>query len=265
MTEERKLRLVHSALPTDDGAAPRAGAAGQDDPHPDAPVTDEEQALAEELRQALERGDEPVSSSLRAAWQPPELALRDHDALLARALGAVDAPSTNAEERAAALLRDALEPSGSAARTAARLALEGSHEEALADLARALRSAHRPAALEPARNEALVARALERRPRRAATRRLVPVTMSALAAVAALAAGVVFSFRAKDSTPAASAPAAQMARANLSLIRVRSTDDLFDPAAPFPREGGESARIDRIAMARAADLRANRFASWGVR
>ena len=51
---------------------------------------------------------------------------------------------------------------------------------------------------------------------------------------------------------------------NASLIPSRSTIDLFD-AEPFPRSGGESQRIDRILSSRAADLRANRFATWGVR
>jgi hypothetical protein len=50
-----------------------------------------------------------------------------------------------------------------------------------------------------------------------------------------------------------------------ALVRARSADDLFDAATPFPRRGEESARMDRIASARAADLRRNRFASWGVK
>ncbi len=48
-------------------------------------------------------------------------------------------------------------------------------------------------------------------------------------------------------------------------IAARSTTDLFDASTPFPRTGGESGRMDRIYGARARDLRANRFASWGVR
>ena len=43
----------------------------------------------------------------------------------------------------------------------------------------------------------------------------------------------------------------------------RSTQGLFPDR--FAAAGGESARIDRIAMARAADLRENEFARWGVR
>jgi hypothetical protein len=49
------------------------------------------------------------------------------------------------------------------------------------------------------------------------------------------------------------------------MHRSRSAADLFDPTTPFPRAGGESARVDRIASARASDLRDNRFAAWGVR
>lgn len=46
---------------------------------------------------------------------------------------------------------------------------------------------------------------------------------------------------------------------------VRSTSALFDPAMPFPTRGGESERLGRIVASRAADLRANRFAAWGIR
>ncbi len=46
------------------------------------------------------------------------------------------------------------------------------------------------------------------------------------------------------------------------LVHVRSTQELF--AHQFEAQGGESARIDRIAIARANDLRENRFARWGV-
>ena len=40
------------------------------------------------------------------------------------------------------------------------------------------------------------------------------------------------------------------------------TDGLFFALFPDPRS---AARIDRIAAARAADLRQNRFAAWGVK
>ena len=43
---------------------------------------------------------------------------------------------------------------------------------------------------------------------------------------------------------------------------MRSTQALFDQ--PFER-GQATARADRIAVARTADLRQNRFARWGVK
>ncbi|MBM4360673.1 MAG: hypothetical protein FJ096_21405 [Deltaproteobacteria bacterium] len=45
----------------------------------------------------------------------------------------------------------------------------------------------------------------------------------------------------------------------------RSTASLFDPSAPFAVKGGESGRMARIVSARSAELRANRFAAWGIR
>jgi hypothetical protein len=80
--------------------------------------------------------------------------------------------------------------------------------------------------------------------------------MVALAGVAALAAGVALFFGPSG---------ASRGPATAALVRVRSADDLFDAATPFPRRGEESARVDRIAGARAADLRQNRFAAWGVK
>ena len=50
--------------------------------------------------------------------------------------------------------------------------------------------------------------------------------------------------------------------AEVPLARARSTQPLFDE--PF-KVGDASARIDKIAVARASDFRGNRFAQWGVR
>jgi hypothetical protein len=46
------------------------------------------------------------------------------------------------------------------------------------------------------------------------------------------------------------------------LAKARSTQPLF--SEPF-KPGETSARIDRIASARASDFRDNRFTKWGVR
>ena len=129
-----------------------------------------------------------------------------------------------------------------------------------AQLLLALKLAAHPTAIPPSRNEALIEAALRAPLRRRGplVRRIAPVTMAALAGVATLAAGVALVLgHAEKTSPGAGATAA--------LVHTRSADDLFDASTPFPRRGGESARVDRIASAREADLRRNRFAAWGVR
>ena len=81
--------------------------------------------------------------------------------------------------------------------------------------------------------------------------------MAVLTGVAALAASMALFL----GRPVATQPGV----ATAELLRARSADGLFDAATPFPRHGEESARVDRIASARAADLRNNRFAAWGVK
>ncbi|MFT3771224.1 MAG: hypothetical protein QM820_37895 [Minicystis sp.] len=241
---ERKLRLV---------PPPAAEHGHEADPGEETPSA-AEHAEAEALRDALDRGEDLLAADLRAAFKPQAIADADLDALVARALGDESA-ATQAEREAADRLR-------------AELAGEAAVEEAA--ILDQLRVAAKPRALDPAKNEALIEAALarmdarttrpnEKRPaRRGVVRRIAPVTMAALAGVTALAAGFALFFgQMKSDAPGAAASAA--------LIRARSTQDLFDAATPFPRSGEESARIDRIAAARTSDLRANRFAAWGVR
>ncbi|APR75084.1 Hypothetical protein A7982_00430 [Minicystis rosea] len=251
---ERKLRLVPPAAEHDDEAPPSA----------------EELAEAEALRAALDhlgaasgpkpqagragldRSDAPLAADLRAAFAPDALDGGDLDAILARALGDESA-TTRIERDAAERLRAELEGEKPWSDEAAVL-----HQ---------LRVAVAPKALDPAKNEALVEAAIARTatpPRvdrlhdRRAGRRIAPVTMAALASVTALAAGFALLVGQMRLAPRGVDPSA-------TLIRARSTQDLFDAATPFPRSGEESARIDRIAAARASDLRKNRFAAWGVR
>jgi hypothetical protein len=245
--------------------AARVSAGGGDEP----PFTEEELREAAARRVALERGDDPLASALRAAWAPTPLDGDDLAAILDRALGEGEAAPTRHEREAAAALREALEQR------------EGFREEAaiLGDL----KAAHAPGELSRARNEELIEQALSRAPAASAPRlRLVGGsgsraaeatrpeaarprriargrTMAALSGVAALAAGVALLLGQID-RPAA--PSASLGAS--ALIHARSTDDLFDPAQKF-EVGAQSARIDRIASARAADLRQNRFAAWGVR
>ncbi len=145
-----------------------------------------------------------------------------------------DAPATEAEAREAAALTNALD-SGA--------------EHASADFARALKAAHSPASLPGPDHQALVEKHAAASPSRG---KLVRATFAVSFATWAAAAAWVFYAR------------YQSARfdTDLSAQRSRSTAPLF--SEPF-RRGERSARIDRIALARAEDYRGNRYGSWGVR
>jgi hypothetical protein len=132
-----------------------------------------------------------------------------------------------------------------------------------ADLARAASLAHAPRPIDPSLHRKIVETALVRRPARGG--RLIRVSFGVGAALA-LAAGVVFVIGSPENERPASAPLASMATVaskSTPLIRVRSTQPLFEE--PFTAHSSGSARIDRIAMARASDFRENEFARWGAR
>ncbi len=161
-----------------------------------------------------------------------------------------DAPPSAEESADAEALRDALAKAGPTG---------PARPKDLADFARAVSLAHAPPAIADADHRAIVSRAVERAvTRRAAVRRRAAWRTTLVAGGLALAAAVALWTR---SPPGAESPES---RASLEpLVPVRSTQPLF--REPFAKTGGESARIDRIASARAADLRDNRFAAWGVR
>lgn len=252
----------------DDDADPlRDPAVGDPDAgDPDeAPPSEEELAAAARLREAL-----------HAAVAPAELKEDVQERLLAAALGGPVVPSNPtmelrasarlppadlddaagaAERREAGRLRDRLEEGLAPDRDAE----PDDAIESLVEVAAALRHAHAPRALDDL--------AAERALRRAALGRAQPIPSRkvrvmrlvwgvGLAAAAAAAALVVLprSGLLDDSSPATAA-----------LVPARSTEELFDPAEPFPRQGGTSDRIDRITASRRADLRQNRFARWGIR
>ena len=239
MSGDRKLRLVPPVVGQDEPGS------WADEPPPSA----REIAAANELRAVLEQGDHEWAEALRAAYEPEELDLGDNDALINRALGiaTTDAPATPAEREAAQRLREALEHP----RTDDR-------DEPEIEVLDALTSAHRPRGIDPLRNELLITRALKRSSQGTGSRRVFPIVTAAVLGVAAMAAGIALYLRPITDKPIAASAAP-------TLQRSRSTADLFDAATPFPRVGGESARVDRIANARAAELRDNRFALWGVR
>jgi hypothetical protein len=81
-----------------------------------------------------------------------------------------------------------------------------------------------------------------------------------------MAAGLALVLNARYAdSPRLAAPAdvAASAAGSSALAVSRSAADLFPEG--IPKEGGTSDRVDRIAYARARDLRENRFARWGVR
>jgi hypothetical protein len=253
----RRLALVPGEAAADDAVTP---------------ASDEELRQARALAGAIERGEDPLALALRAAIRPPELREADHEALLARAFGDDAAPTTEVEQRAADRLRDALElgsmrrGSSSVEAAPGQGAQRGSHPRGeLAELAGALRAAWRPAPLPELLDRALIERALQR-PIARRSRRIAPVTMAALSTLAAVAAAAaLFVGDAREASQRSAAVHAPESAPPSSRIRARSTAALFDPATPFPRERGQTERIDRITAARAAELRANRYAAWGVR
>ncbi len=224
-----------------------------DDIDPDAPASAEEIAASKRLRDALdaaapgaEIGDGDgvpeiaLALALKAAWDPNALSVDESRAML-------DATPSAEEQELAAALRDAL--AAKTATTATRAA------EPTVQLAHALRAAFAPAALAPAEHDAILQAALAKMPaarREPETRgRVIRVAFGFVAGGLALAASIFFVV---TSAPSGGSEA--------PLAKARTTQPLF--SEPF-KPGETSARIDRIASARAADFRDNQFAKWGVR
>jgi hypothetical protein len=197
------------------------------------------------LREALEgHGHHPLADlavALSSAHRPAELAVADGEALLGLSLGTEIAASDEDLQEAAGL----------------REALAGRGHHPLAPWAGALRAAAgQLGAIDDLRHERILRRALDGASRPS----VVIATIVAMAAAVALFLGA-WGERGLD---APDAPVAQRG-SEAELVVARSTQPLFDPTVPFGARGGESDRMERIVEARAADLRANRFAAWGVR
>lgn len=142
---------------------------------------------------------------------------------------------------------------------ALREALDGRGEHPDAELARALRCAVDPPELSQLEHQAILNRTLQKLPNR---RRSLVVGIAGAGAALALAAALAL-LVSKTMLESPSRPEAGGTTATASLVRSRTTQPLFDE--PFPRYGGESARIDRIAQARGRDYRSNLFERMGVR
>jgi hypothetical protein len=222
---------------------------------PDAPASAEEIAASQRLRDALEGGTRGSGSpatpelelalALRAAWDPTALSADENSAVL-------DATPSAEEQDMATRLRDALaekrEPRGG--------------DTADVHLARALRCAFAPPSIDEAEHRAIVdaalagmaagrkgAQVVDLASRRRST--VVRVAFGVVTGGLALAASIVF---------VVTSPATH--RSEAPLAKARTTQPLF--SEPF-KPGETSARIDRIASARASDFRNNRFTKWGVR
>lgn len=142
---------------------------------------------------------------------------------------------------------------------ALRDALDGRGQSPEGDLARAVRLAVQPTELAVPEHQAILNQALKKLPNR--RRNVLIATFGAGASLAAAAAIALLVGKGAMLSPKSSD--GRSATVAASLVRSRSTQALFDE--PFPRHGGESARIDRIAQARARDYRANLFERMGVR
>jgi hypothetical protein len=153
-----------------------------------------------------------------------------------------DAPPSAEELAESERLRQELEDPGS------------THEDVL--LARELRLVVAPKPLEAATHRRILNRVLGD-PASAQRRTTLWITGGALAAAAGVL--LVMTTIGQDR----GAPSATSDDYGASLAHVRSTEDLF--TQPFPKEQLTSQRIDIIAEARARDLRANRYAKWGVK
>ena len=172
--------------------------------------------------------------------------VRDHGDPLVDALQAAWSPRPLDEPTHAAIVEE------TTALDAEELALATALRDALGEdpLVTALAAAWRPTDLAGAEHDAILARVVTAsspatnvvafRLRRAAL---------TITTVLAFAASVVVWIGNARST-------------DVPLAHARSTQALFDE--PF-RPGETSARIDRIALARASDLRDNQFTKWGAK
>jgi hypothetical protein len=229
-----------------------------DELDPDAPASADEIAASQRLRDALAGGSEgdsddgrspelELARSLRAAWAPSALSTDENRAVL-------DAAPSAEEQARAGLLRDALAMTGE----------PDARAPSAARLAHALRAAFAPAAIDDAEHRAMVDAALAKMPaaQTAASGGAAVVSLRPRNNVVRLAFGFVAGGLALAASVVFVVTSAPMRATEAPLARARTTQPLF--SEPF-KPGETSARIDRIASARASDFRDNRFARWGVR
>ena len=237
---------------------------GSDKRDSDAPPSAEEVAASQKLRQSLEEGSDPIANALKAAWAPEPISAEAHQQIvddlpteeelfaatdvdddpLIAALKAAWNPSELGAEAHQQILDDM--PSADELRLAALI----DEDEMVA----ALKAAWNPSELSAQEHQRIVDRALAGAVVQLQPRSRLRVAVVTTSTVFALAAGVVL-FLQTQSTSMRGGP-------EVALAKARSTQPLFDE--PF-HAGETSARIDKIAIARASDYRDNYFAKRGVK
>jgi hypothetical protein len=176
-----------------------------------------------------------LAEAVRAAWAPSELDAQRHERILRDVLDDPFAEPSEDERREADALRRALDG-------------DGQHPDA--ELARHLVAALRLTPVELGASERALEKAL---PPRAQRSNLILVAFGVAASGLALAAGVALVIA---SLQRSDAPAARQYTASRSLSPLLHAD---------AAELSPSQRIDRVVSVRARELRANRYAAWGVR
>jgi hypothetical protein len=176
-----------------------------------------------------------LAEALRSAWDPAPLDPRRQRELLEQAFTDPFAPPSDDELRESERLRQALD------------AGDESHPDV--GLLRALRAAEAPESLSPEADGALRGRHARRTRGSGANVIFVSFGAAALAAAAAFAL-VIGGGLQKETAPSAG-----------RLVPSRSTTELFERQF---EQGETTERIDRIASARAHDLRENRYRRWGA-
>jgi hypothetical protein len=197
-----------------------------------------------ELPDLPEEQEEELAQALRAAWQPSDLDAAVNEALIAAALEDPLAPASEEEIAESERLRRAL---------------DGEAEHPDLPLVRALRAAAQPKKLDELAAERAVKKALGKGSPARRGNVLFVSFGAAATAIAALAAAWFVALR-----PALDTAGSGNVRAAIhDLALSRSTAAMFQD--PFVTTTTTTERVDKIALARARDLRSNRYAQWGVR
>jgi hypothetical protein len=211
--------------PSDRPKPPNKGAP-QGEFDPDAPPSEDERRAADALRRALDGRAGALAPGEKEDVAAPA-------AELVQSIRAAASPVSLSAERHQQILDRALGAAASSAR-------DGAPEQVGGD--------QRPATL---------VRSRDRRSRS----KITYLAWGFASSLVAMAAAIALVIRSESPSPSMAAKASAVPRPAFALAR--STTDLFSES--FPRSGGTTGRVDRIAYARAQDLRENRFARWGTR